>query len=74
VDGDGIRWASLQAQVTEDALILILSDHGGQSVPSLEDADRAHRHAGRARLPLPAASLIHPNSNEQAHLVCQLVN
>jgi hypothetical protein len=58
----------LQAQVTEDALILILSDHGGQSVLSLEDADRAHRHAGRAWLPLLTASFIHANGDEQAHI------
>jgi hypothetical protein len=74
VDANSIRGTPLQAQVTEDAFVLILSDYPGQSVSSLEDADRAHRYAGRARLPLPAATIIHPNGNEQAHLVCQLVN
>src|SRR3990172_9751775 len=59
VNGDGIRGTPLKAQVTEDAFILILAEYGSQSASCLEDADRAHRYTGRARLPLPTASLIH---------------
>src|SRR3970040_2717576 len=60
-DGDGVRGTPLQAQVTEDAFLLMRFDHPGQLVASLKDAHRADRNTRRTGLALSTARLIHVN-------------
>jgi hypothetical protein len=54
----------LQTQVTEDAFVLIHSDYTGQSVLSLEDADRAHGDARGTWLARGTLLPIHTDGNE----------